>query len=227
VQLADNLVDEFDVVELVSTLADRCLTILDVSASGLMLSLPSHGLRRVTSSSEPMRRVEEFELQVQEGPSVDCYRNREAVLNCHLGEGGSRWPRFEPVALDGGFRSVHSFPMRFRDGVIGALSLFRADRAEISELDALTAQALADVTTVSILRHRAVLQTDVVHRQLRHALDSRIVIEQAKGALAERAGVAIDAAFVRIRNYARNHNLKVIDVARAIIEGTLTAELDR
>jgi hypothetical protein len=224
VQLADTLVDDFDVVELLTTLADRCVEVLDVSAAGLMLVAPEGELRAVASSSEAMRLVELYELQSQEGPCLDCYRTREPVLNQHLGEIYDRWPHFEPVALEAGFRSVHALPMRLRGNVIGTLNLFRADKGEMGEPDIVTGQALADVATITILQHRAVLESRIVNAQLSHALNSRIVIEQAKGVLAERAGLTMEESFSSMRAHARNHNLKLVHIAERVIDGTLSVQ---
>lgn len=224
VELADTIVDEFDVVELLTTLADRCVEVLDVSAAGLMLAAPEGDLRAVASSSEAMRLVELFELQSQEGPCLDCFRTRQPVLNQHLGQVADRWPRFESVALEAGFHSVHALPMRLRGDTIGALNLFRSGRGELDEADIVTGQALADVATITILQHRAVLETQLVNAQLSHALNSRIVIEQAKGVLAERARLTMEDAFSRLRNHARTNNLKLVEVAEGVIAGTLSVE---
>jgi GAF domain-containing protein len=224
VQLADTLIDEFDVVELLTMLADRCVEVLDVSAAGLMLMAPEGELRVVASSSEAVRLVELYELQAQEGPSPDCYRTRRAVLNQHLGSIEGRWPNFEPVAIGAGFRSVHALPMRLRGDVIGVLNLFRSEQRDLGETDIAAGQALADVATIAILQHRAVLEHRLVNQQLDHALTSRVVIEQAKGMLSDRAGFDVDTAFARLRGYARNHNLKLAAVAESLIQGTLSAE---
>jgi GAF domain-containing protein len=227
VELADTLVDDFDVVELLTLLADRCVEVLDVSAAGLMLVAPEGDLRVVASSSDAMRVVELFELQAHEGPCLDCYRTGEPVLNQDLTLGHRRWPHFAPVALEAGFRSLHALPMRLRGVVIGALNLFRADKGHLDEADVLTGQALADVATIAILQHRATLDAQVVNDQLNHALNSRIVIEQAKGMLAERTGLNMELTFSRLRNHARSHNLRLVDVAQHVIDGTLaTAALD-
>jgi len=223
VELADTLVDDFDVVELLTLLVDRCVEILDVSAAGLMLVAPEGDLRVVASSSEAMRVVELFELQSQEGPCLDCYRSGQPVLNQHLGTVDGRWPNFTPVALEAGFRSVHALPMRLRGAVIGALNLFRTDEGPLDATDVLAAQALADVATIAILQHRAALEAQVVNEQLSHALNSRVLIEQAKGVLAERAGLDMEHAFARLRNYARNNSRQLVDVAQDVIDGTLSA----
>src|SRR6476661_8393839 len=152
VELADTLVDDFDVVELLSLLADRCVEVLDVSAAGLMLVAPEGDLRVVASSSEEMRLVELFELQSQEGPCPDCYRTGEPSLNADLAAENGRWPQFAPVALKAGFRSVHALPMRLRGLTIGALNLFRTDEGLLDEADVVAAQALADVATIAVLQ---------------------------------------------------------------------------
>ena len=227
VELADTLVDDFDVVDLLTLLADRCVEVLDVSAAGLMLVAPEGELRVVASSSEEMRLVELFELQSQEGPCPDCYRTGESVVARDLNEDGTRWPQFGPVALKAGFRSVHAVPMRLRRLTIGALNLFRNEEGLLDDPDLLAARALADVATIAILQHRATLQAHIVIDQLNHALNSRIVIEQAKGVIAERAQLDMDDAFTWLRRYARSHNQLLVDVARAVIEGTVMPDPSR
>ena len=211
-ELADTLVDDFDVVDLLTLLSDRCVEVLDVSAAGIMLVSAEGDLRVVASSSEAMRIVELFELQSDEGPCVDCYRTGTLIVNQDLAGADKRWPRFAPVAIEAGFRSAHALPMRLRGSVIGALNLFRADIGELGERDVLAAQALADVATIAILQHRVGLRSHVVNEQLNEALNSRIVIEQAKGVIAERAGVDTDEAFTRLRHHARSNNLRLADV---------------
>ena len=223
VELADTLVDDFDVVELLTLLADRCVEVLDVSAAGLMLVAPEGDLRVVASSSEEMRLVELFELQAEEGPCPDCYRTGQPTLNRDL-EGETRWPQFGPVALKAGFRSVHALPMRLRGVTIGALNLFRADEGVLDDADVVAGQALADVATIAILQHRATRQAHILIDQLNYALNSRIVIEQAKGVIAERSGLDMDEAFAWLRHHARSNNLLLADVAQAVVDGTLTPD---
>ena len=223
VELADTLVADFDVVELLTMLVDRCVDVLDVGAAGLMLVAPEGDLRVMASSSEAMRVLELFELQAQEGPCLDCYRTGEAVVNQDLAAVDGRWPRFAPEALAAGFHSVHALPMRLRGTVIGALNLFHIDPGEMRQSDIAAAQALADVATIAILQHRAAHEAQVVNEQLNVALNSRVVIEQAKGMVAERNVVNMEEAFSTLRNHARNHNLRLADVARDVIEGRLAA----
>jgi len=227
VELADTLVDDFDVVELLTLLADRCVEVLDVSAAGLMLVSPGGDLRVMASSSDAMRVLELFEQQSEEGPCPDCYRSGKPIVNQNLAVVNGRWPRFAPRALEAGFRSVHALPMRLRGLTIGALNLFRADEGQLEEADVLAAQAFADVATIAILQHRAAAEAQVVNEQLQHALNTRIVIEQAKGVVAERAGLDMEQSFALLRNHARSHNLRLVDVAQAVIDGTLaTRSLD-
>jgi transcriptional regulator with GAF, ATPase, and Fis domain len=222
VELADTLVDDFDVVELLTLLADRCVDVLDVAAAGLMLASPDGDLRVMASSSDTAHVLELFELEAREGPCVDCYRTGEPVVNQSLRAARDRWPVFSERAIAAGFKSAHAIPMRLRGAVIGALNLFRVDEGEMREVDVVSAQALADVATIGILQHRAVRETHVVNEQLVHALNSRIAIEQAKGVLAERAQLDVEQAFVIMRDYARSHNAKLAEVARQVVEGKLT-----
>jgi GAF domain-containing protein len=228
VELADTLVADFDVVDLLTLLADRCVDVLDVSAAGLMLVAPDGELRVMASSSEAMRLLELFELQAEEGPCLDCYRTGFAVVNHDLSTGSGRWPRFTTEALAAGFRSVHALPMRLRGTVIGALNLFHITEGKMRDVDVAAAQALADVATIAILQHRASLEAQVLNEQLHHALNSRIVIEQAKGVVAEREGLNMEQSFAALRRHARNNNLRLADVAAAVIGGSLAASaLDR
>jgi GAF domain-containing protein len=223
VELADSLVDDFDVVELLTLLADRCVDVLDIAAAGLMLASPDGDLRVMASSSEAMRVLELFELQAQEGPCLDCHRTGRPVLNQDLATVNGRWPRFAPEALAAGFHSVHALPMRLRGTVIGALNLFQLQRGEMRQADVDAAQALADVATIAILSHRAAAGAQVLNEQLNRALNSRIVIEQAKGKIAERTGLTMEQSFSALRAYARSHNLRLEAVAHDLIDGTLTA----
>jgi GAF domain-containing protein len=223
VDLADTLVADFDVVELLTVLADRCVEVLDVDAAGIMLVAPDGDLRVMASSSEAMRVLELFELQSEQGPCLDCYRTGQPVVNQDLAAVDGRWPRFADEALAVGFRSVHALPMRLRGVVIGALNLFHVKAGEMSEDDIVAAQALADIATIAVLQHRGALEAQVVNDQLNQALNSRVVIEQAKGIVAERKGLNMDQAFATLRSHARRHNLRLADVARDVISGTLTA----
>lgn len=223
VTLADTLVADFDVVDLLTLLADRCVEMLDVAAAGLMLVAPDGRLRVVASSSEAMRLLELFELEAQQGPCLDCYTTGEAVVNQDLADSDPRWPDFTALALAAGFRSVHALPMRLRGQVVGALNLFHDTTGRMDEADVVAAQALADIATIAVLQHRAVAQAQVLNDNLNHALNSRVVVEQAKGVIAERMHMSLVDAFHLLRQHARNANCRLAEVAQELVDGTLPA----
>jgi GAF domain-containing protein len=222
VTLADTLVDTYDLIDFMQTLAERCVEILDVSQAGIMLADRDGELRHVACSSEEMRLVELFELQVGEGPCFDAYHTHAAVNCPSLVDAEARWPLFASHAREGGFASVAAVPMRLRSEVIGALNLFSNRGTLLNEHDLTVAQAMADIATIGILQERAIHDSRAFSAQLETALDSRIVIEQAKGIVAERNQVDVDVAFQQIRSFARNNNRLLSETAREIIAGELT-----
>jgi GAF domain-containing protein len=221
VDMADTLVDDYDVVDLLTGLTDRCVNLLGVAAAGVMLASPEGDLRLVASSSEAMRVLEVFELQTQEGPCLDAYRTGQRVEHENLRAGAGRWPQFATVALEAGFQSAFALPLRLRDVTIGAMNLFHVQQAPMDERDVIVARAFADLAAISVLHHRGVTETQRINEQLTGALSSRVVIEQAKGVISVLAGVDLAEAFNRLRSHARNHNLRLTDVAQAAINGTL------
>lgn len=224
VEVADSLVDDFDLVELLTLVADRSVEVLDVAAAGLMVAGTDGELRVVASSSDAMRVLELFEVQAEEGPCPECYRTGVPIVNEQLTTVDHRWPEFAPRAVAAGFRSVHALPMRLRGQTIGALNLFRADEGLLDDGDVRAAQAFADVATIAILSQRASAEAQAVNEQLTHALNSRVVIEQAKGMVAQHTGLDMEQSFLRFRAHARNHNLRLADVARSLIDGDLRAD---
>jgi GAF domain-containing protein len=223
VQLADTLVDEFDIIDLLTVLTDRCVELLDAAAAGILLADHEGVLHVMAASSEQARLLELFQLQNHEGPCLDCFSSGQAAVNQDLAV-SQQWPQFAPRALAAGFRSVHALPMRLRDNVIGALNVFTDDRIVATDDDLLVAQALADAATIAILQDQAIREAQVVAAQLNGALTSRIAIEQAKGILAERAEVDMQEAFSRLRRYSRDHNRQLSAVATELINGTLPAD---
>ena len=228
VHAADTLVDDFDVIDFLHTLAERCVQLLDVAAAGVMLADPRGRLRATTALSEDARLLELFELQSDAGPCLDAFRTGSGVINADLDENRERWPRFAEAAQAFGFVSAHALPLRLRSTVIGALNLFCSVPGPLSDTAVRTGQALADVATIGILAQRGVYQAELLSSQLRQALDSRATIEQAKGVLAERLHLTVDEAFALLRSHARNHNLRLTDLARDVVEGSsVAAELLR
>jgi transcriptional regulator with GAF, ATPase, and Fis domain len=222
VELTDTMVADFDVIDFLHVLTDRSVQLLDVSAAGLLLADPRGELRVVAASSEAARLLELFQLQNHQGPCLDCYRAGQPVTAADLAAAEQRWPRFAAAARQAGFAAVQALPMRLREQVIGALNLFRADAGDFAPEDVRVGQALADVATISLLHERNVRRSDILNEQLQTALNSRVVIEQAKGKLAERLGLDMDQAFSLLREYARARNLRLSDLAQAFIDGTQT-----
>jgi len=218
VELADTLVEDFDVIDFLDTLTIRCVELLAVDAAGVTLA-DSHGrLRSAAASMERARLLELFELQTDSGPCVDAYRSGVPVVNANLRVNEKRWPRFSTAAREAGFASVHALPLRLRGQVIGALNLFCINASDLSEQDQRVGQALADVATIGILQHRGTQQAENVTQQLQTALNSRLIIEQAKGILAERGDLTMDDAFEAIRAHARRTHQRLSDLARAITD---------
>jgi len=219
VALADTLVADYDVIDLLHILAERCTELLDAGAAGIMLADQRGGLQFAAASSETARTLELFELQVAEGPCLDCYTSGRATIGGELVAASTKWPRFAVRARGQGFRAVSAIPMRLRDQVIGALNLFHVNTGGLDQAGQRIGQALADVATIGILQQRALRRGEVLTEQLQAALRSRIVIEQAKGVLAERAGADLDmdAVFKALRGYARANHRRLSDVAVDVV----------
>jgi GAF domain-containing protein len=224
VELADNLVDDYDVVDLLTALANRCVGLLDASAAGVMLASPGGRLGLVASSSEAMRLLELFELQQQEGPCLDAFRTGQPVAYENLRTKQGRWPSFAAAALEVGFQSAFALPLRLRDTTLGALNLLSVDPVPMDQADVIVAQGFADLATLSIVQHRAAAEAQRLNTQLSTALNSRVIIEQAKGVISERAAIGLDEAFARLRAYSRDNNRRLTDVAQSAVDGTLDAQ---
>jgi len=220
VELTDTLVVGFDVIDFLHVLTDRSVQLLDVSAAGLLLADPRGQLRVVAASSEAARLLELFQLQNDQGPCLDCFRTGQPVQAADLAAAAQRWPQFAPAARHAGFGAVQALPMRLREQIIGALNLFRIDAGALAPADIRVGQALADVATISLLHERSMRRSDTLNEQLQTALNSRVIIEQAKGKLAERLGVDMDQAFTLLRDHARTSNRRLSDMAQAFVDGT-------
>jgi GAF domain-containing protein len=224
VELTDTMVADFDVIDFLHVLTSRSAELLDVSAAGLLVADPRGddprgGLRVVAASSEAARSLELFQLQSDQGPCLDCFRSGQPVTATDL-SADQRWPRFAAAAGQAGFTAVQALPMRLREQVIGALNLFRATPGAFDPASVRVGQALADVATIGLLHERSMRRSDTLNEQLQTALNSRVVIEQAKGKLAERLGIDMNQAFTLLRDQARNRNQRLSDLARAFVNGT-------
>lgn len=219
VELADTLVEDFDVVDLLTLLAERCVELLDVAAAGVLLAGSTERLHLVGATSEAAETVELFQIQNSEGPCQDCFRSGEAVDTPDLADAGDRWPQFAPVAVAAGFRGAHAVPLRLRGQIVGVVGLFRAVPGSFSAEDLGTAQALADVASIAVIQSRALHDSHIVREQLQHALNDRVAIEQAKGIVAERLGCSVDDAFTILRTRARATSRRLSLVARDVVVG--------
>lgn len=222
VALADTLVDDYDIIDLLDQLVGHCVSLLAADAAGLLLGDARQRLRVVAASSEDAQTMELLQLQAEEGPCLQCYRDVAQVRVPDLSLVSDRWPRFvSAVARRGAFASVHAIPLRLRGEAIGAMNLFHRTPGPLPEPDLALAQGLADVATIGILSERAIRRGEVPNDQLQTALNSRVVIEQAKGILSQRMAVSMDIAFELLRRLAGSNNRRLSDVARDTVEGRL------
>lgn len=222
VKLADALVGDYDVVDLLHTLVVESVGLLDATAAGLLLADPTGELQVLASTNEESYLVEVLQQQAGAGPCVEAYLTGKVVTISDIAAEGGRYPDFQAAALSQGFHSVHAIPMRLRPRTIGALNLFRADVGALTVEDAQIGQALADVATISILQERSFRENAVVNEQLQRALNSRVLIEQAKGVIAQSSSVDMNEAFTRLRAYARSHNKALHATAENVVNRQLT-----
>ncbi|PPK65166.1 GAF and ANTAR domain-containing protein [Actinokineospora auranticolor] len=222
VRMADTLVDDYDVVEMLHELVGYCVSLLDSAAAGLVLSDQRGGLQVLASSTDETRLLELFQVQIREGPCLDCIGAGEPVRVPDLAAERARWPRFVPQAVSRGFAAVHAIPMRLRQNTIGALNLFDHGVGAMAEQDLLVARALADIATIGILHERAIRRGEVLTEQLQTALNNRITIEQAKGVLAHAGRLDMHQAFQALRAYGRSRNALVSEVAHQVVTGVIT-----
>jgi transcriptional regulator with GAF, ATPase, and Fis domain len=224
VELADTLVDDFDVIEFLHLLVDRCVNVLDVDAASLLLADPQGRLQVVISSNEQVRLLELFQVQIDQGPCLEAFATGTTVSHADLSTANLRWPRFTPAALDGGFAAVDALPMRLRGEVIGALNLFRIQAGGLDDAGLRAARALTDVAAIGVSQGRSSGHQEVVTGQLQTALNSWAVIEQAKGLVAQQLGVDMTGASAALRGFADARDLKLSDVAREVIAGDIETQ---
>ncbi|MEV1168526.1 GAF and ANTAR domain-containing protein [Nonomuraea sp. NPDC049784] len=226
VALADTLVTGFDIIEFMHVLAERCVNLLGVDAAGLLITDDRGRLQLMGSSSEQSRLLELFQLQSDQGPCLDSFRSGLPVHCADLAEAHAvtTWPRFAGHAQRRGFRAVSALPMRLREQVIGAMNLFHARPGAMEPGTAALAQAMADIATIGLLQERAIRESQILTEQLQHALSSRVIIEQAKGVIAERHGLSMEAAFALLRGHARSNNQSLTGLAQEVVAHTIALQ---
>lgn len=220
-KLADTLVADYDVVDLLQSLVDTCQDLLDTAAAGILLANGAGELEVVASTSEASRLVETMQLGAEAGPCIESFQTGNVVSLADISQAPEEWSRFRDSALEQGFSSVHAIPLRLREKTIGTLNLLREVIGELEPLDAIAAKAFADVATIGILHERSMRESTLLSEQLQTALNRRIIIEQAKGFVAHTQSVSVDDAFTLIRNYARSHQLPISLVAAQLVDMTL------
>jgi transcriptional regulator with GAF, ATPase, and Fis domain len=224
VSVASSLATGYDVVDLLNTLTAECASLLDVASAGLLLADQLGVLHVLAASTEHTRQLEVAQLQREEGPCLDCYRTGQPILVPNLKEAAARWPQFVAAAGSVGFASVHALPMRLGSNILGALGLFGTTSGPLNVDDLSLGQALADVASVALVQDTAAADKAVINEQLQKALTSRVIIEQAKGVLAQQGELDMAQAFAVLRRYARDNNLRVTHVAQAVTSRSLPAQ---
>lgn len=221
VKVAGTLMEQYDVVDLLSALVEECTDLLDIQAGGLLIANNLGELELIASTSEEAEFVEVMQLAAGAGPCVDCFETGVQVSVGDIEASAGRWPEFEKAALRKGFRAIHATPMRIRGSIIGSLNLLGTRPVVLSERDAALAQALADVAVIGILQERSLRDVNFVNEQLQLALDTRILVEQAKGVLAQQEKLTMDEAFTALRNYSRVNGTSLRTSARDLINRRL------
>lgn len=225
VRVAGTLIDDYDVVDLLSTLMNTCTELLDVQAGGILLTDTTGGLELVASTSEEAETVEVMTVAAGAGPCVDSYTTGTVVSVPDINVDAEPWPRFKRTALEQGFRAAHAIPLRLHGQVIGAMNLMSTEAGALSDRDSRLAQALADVAAVGIVHERNFRHPAAISAQLHLALDTRVLIEQAKGALAQYLSCTMTEAFTALRDYARTHEVTLRAAAQGVLDRTTPIEL--
>ncbi|WP_410611907.1 GAF domain-containing protein [Amycolatopsis sp. lyj-109] len=217
VELADTLTGDFDLIDFLHLLAGRCVELLDAEAAGVLLAHPHGRLQVVASADEAPEVMELFQIQVEEGPGREAWLTGAPVSHPDFAAGDTPWPRLREMAATAGYSAVYAVPMRLRDENVGALCLFKSAAGEPDQESVRAAKAMVDVATIGLLQARVVQQREILVEQLQTALNSRIVIEQAKGFVAERLGVDVAVAFGLLRGYARARGRRLTELAGEVV----------
>jgi AmiR/NasT family two-component response regulator len=219
--VADTLIDDFDVVEFLHELAERCAAICEAVDVGIVLVNDRPELVVMASTSERLHAIEALQLSAGHGPCLDAFVTGEVVTASSREEIARRWPALAEGVRDTGYQSVHAVPLRLRRTTVGSLNFFRDREGRLELDDVIAAQTIADVATIGLVQERAIREAATARDQLQHALDSRVVIEQAKGVIAHRNGVDMETAWRMLRQRARSRQARVGDIARAVVDGVI------
>lgn len=214
VDLARSVNSGVDIVEVYSMLSDRCVQLLSVEACGILLIDPRGDLRVIGSSSHSAELLDLFQVQNDEGPCLVCCRTGESISDSELSEQGP-WPRFAALVREHGFTEVHAVPLRARDVVLGALNLFATSPVGDEQLS--IARAMADAATIALLQADPDVDAIVMSRRLHLAVETRMSVDQATGIVAQRFGISVDDALVRLRSVADGEGRRLGDVAGAVV----------
>lgn len=220
VEIVDTLVGDFDVIDVMTALTSRVVELLDVSAAGILLADTDGYLRVIGASNEQVNLLELFQIQNDQGPCLDSYTTGTVVANARL-DLDSPWPQFAAASVRAGLPSVCAVPLRLHERSLGCLNMFRSEPSPLTDSEISLAQALADVASIAIVQDLATRRASVREGELQHALDSRVIIEQAKGMIAATAAVDMNEAFRRLRLFARGNNRGLTDVAKDLVEAKL------
>ena len=220
--LTHTLVHDYDFVELLQNLVEICKDITGAAEVGLLLADETNQLEVVASTRENGDLVETMQRGADAGPCHSCYLTGNIVTDPSIADSPPEWAEFRDAALALGLESVVAIPMRFRETTIGVLSLYGDHTTHLDERDLRAAQTLADAATISILHERVLHESDLLQQQLSLTLNARVLIEQAKGVLAQLHGIHPEDAFIQIRDYARSRKQNVNDVAAQLVNRTLS-----
>jgi hypothetical protein len=225
VELVDVLAEGFDAVRHLSVLAGRCVELLPVAAAAVLLAEHDGRLRPAAASEESAWLLARWQAEHGNGPRPECSSSGSGIANAPLDAATTRWPGFAAQARGYGYVLAHTIPMRRPTALAGALILFSATSEPLGEADLVLARAMAEVAAGGIAQRLAIERGAEVTSQLWEALNSRILIEQAKGILAERMRLPVDDAFALLRGRARRGNQPLPVVARTVVEGGDTGPL--
>lgn len=217
VAAADTLVGGFDLVDFLHGVATGAAKITGSSAIGLLLAERDGGLRVIAASSEDPELLGLFSIQRAEGPCLDAHRAGAELPDIDLRATHDPWPDFTSQATALGFTGTHCFPLRLRGKTVGAMHAFQDDGHHLSADERRSGRALADLAAISLVQERATRRPGELTEQVLFALNSRIVIEQAKGTVALNLDVGVAEAFELLRVRAAQHRMPLTELARAVV----------